>query len=104
MSKSLYHDNIREHRSEYKNRFRPFSQYEYIGDGKFLNTSTSPPNEIDNPSVRWPKQAPARQENLSGEPWYQEVIELRKTANDYKVSKIYLGSVKISHLNAGFGS
>ena len=24
--------------------------------------------------------------NLAGEPWYQEVIELRKQANDYKVS------------------
>lgn len=75
---------IKEHKSEYKNKFRPFSQYEYIGDGKFYNTSTSPPNEIDNPSVRWPKQRQARPENLSGEPWYQEVIELRKTANDYK--------------------
>ena len=24
-----------------------------------------------NPKVRWPKQKPAKQENLSGEPWYQ---------------------------------
>merc|ERR550519_3139334 len=43
-----------------------------------------PPNEVDNPTVRWPKQKPAKQENLSGEPWYQEVIELRKAATDYK--------------------
>ena len=29
-----------------------------------------------------------RSQNLSGEPWYQEVIELRKAANDYKVNNI----------------
>jgi len=75
---------IKEYKSEYKQKFRPFSQYEYIGDGKFYNTSSSPPNEVDNPTVRWPKQKPAKQENLSGEPWYQEVIELRKAATDYK--------------------
>merc|ERR1719462_47265 len=75
---------IKEYKSEYKQKFRPFSQYEYIGDGKFYNTSSSPPNEVDNPAVRWPKQKPAKQENLSGEPWYQEVIELRKAATDYK--------------------
>merc|ERR1712106_842274 len=76
---------IKEHKSEYKNRFRPFSQYEYIGDGKFHNTSTSPPNEIDNPTAKFPlKHRNERTEHLSGEPWYQEVIELRKAANDYK--------------------
>jgi len=76
---------IKEHKSEYKNRFRPFSQYEYIGDGKFYNTSTSPPNEIDNPTAKFPlKQRNERTQHLSGEPWYQEVIELRKQANDYK--------------------
>merc|ERR1712106_743429 len=76
---------IKEHKSEYKNRFRPFSQYEYIGDGKFHNTSTSPPNEIDNPTAKFPlKHRNERTQHLSGEPWYQEVIELRKAANDYK--------------------
>jgi len=76
---------IKEHKSEYKNRFRPFSQYEYIGDGKFFNTSSSPPNEIDNPTAKFPlKHRNERTQHLSGEPWYQEVIELRKQANDYK--------------------
>jgi len=76
---------IKEHKSEYKNRFRPFSQYEYIGDGKFHNTSNSPPNEIDNPTAKFPlRHRNERTEHLSGEPWYQEVIELRKAANDYK--------------------
>ena len=82
-------NNFREHKSEYKNRFRPFSQYEYIGDGKFFNTSTSPPNEIDNPTAKFPlKHRNERTQHLSGEPWYQEVIELRKQANDYKVQMV----------------
>jgi len=76
---------IREHKSEYKNRFRPFSQYEYIGDGKFQNTSTSPPNEIDQQAGhKFPNRPRQQDNNLTGEPWYQEVIELRKAANDYK--------------------
>ena len=84
--KKQYEEKNREHKSEYKNRFRPFSQYEYIGDGKFFNTSTSPPNEIDNPTAKFPlKHRNERTPHLSGEPWYQEVIELRKAANDYKV-------------------
>ena len=36
---------FREFKSEYKQKFRPFSQYEYCGDGKFVNTSVSPPSE-----------------------------------------------------------
>ena len=37
---------FREYKSEYKNKYRPFSQYEYVGDGKFFNTSKSPPSEV----------------------------------------------------------
>ena len=37
---------MRAYRSEYKQKFRPFSQYEYAGEGKFYNTSTSPPSEV----------------------------------------------------------
>merc|ERR1719285_1555788 len=55
---------LKEHKSEYKQKFRPFSQYEYIGDGKFHNTSSSPPNELELATARWPKQRPAKQENL----------------------------------------
>jgi hypothetical protein len=29
-----------------------------------------------------------RLEKLEGEPWYKEVVELRKAANDYKVSSM----------------
>lgn len=72
---------MKEYKSEYKNKFRPFSQYEYVGEGKFFNTSDSPPSEMDGPSslVRLDKQ-----DKLEGEPWYKEVQELRKVANDYK--------------------
>ena len=87
-------DIFREYKSEYKQRYRPFSQYEYIGDGKFHNTSTSPPGDAtdDGPGVgtmghkiQTRSRQETRSQNLSGEPWYQEVIELRKAANDYKV-------------------
>ena len=84
---------FREYKSEYKQRYRPFSQYEYIGDGKFHNMSTSPPGDVtDGPGVGTmghkiaARSRQERSQNLSGEPWYQEVIELRKAANDYKVT------------------
>ncbi|ODN04910.1 Nuclear protein MDM1 [Orchesella cincta] len=52
----------REYLSEYKKRFRPFSQYEYV-DGKFFKKKGD--QEI-------------------GSPWFQEVIELRKKAGEYR--------------------
>jgi len=66
----------KEYKSEYKQKFRPFSQYEYCGDGKFHKTSVSPPSETVPDS--------SQPTSLSGSPWFQEVIELRKAANDYK--------------------
>ena len=54
----------KEYKSEYKKRFRPFSQYEYV-DGKFFKK---------------------RGDHEIGDPWYKEVIELRKKAGEYKVS------------------
>lgn len=86
---------VKEYKSEYKQRYRPFSQYEYIGDGKFHNTSTSPPGDavdtgpgagtmVHKISARRQHERAERGANLAGEPWYQEVIELRKQANDYK--------------------
>ena len=73
---------FREYKSEYKQKFRPFSQYEYCGDGKFYNTSTSPPSESAVDGGHRSRQETSL--HLSGEPWYQEVIELRKAAADYK--------------------
>merc|ERR1719309_871671 len=72
------------YRSEYKNKFRPFSQYEYVGEGKFFNTSNSPPSEADGPSSLVRLDKTDKIEKLEGEPWYKEVQELRKVANDYK--------------------
>ena len=73
---------FREYKSEYKQKFRPFSQYEYCGDGKFYNTSISPPSESAVDGGHRSRQETSL--HLSGEPWYQEVIELRKAAADYK--------------------
>jgi hypothetical protein len=70
----------REYSSEYRKSFRPFSQYEYI-DGRFI------------PSVGFNLKTSAmavananKAASLHGEPWYQEVVELRRQAQDYKVS------------------
>ncbi|XP_021954725.1 mucin-5AC isoform X2 [Folsomia candida] len=52
----------KEYKSEYKKQFRPFSQYEYV-DGKFFKKK----GDQDTPN-----------------PWYKEVIELRKKAGDYR--------------------
>ena len=54
-----------------------------MGEGRFQSTSSSPPSETVVDSGRAGSRA--RQGALAGEPWYQEVIELRKQANDYKV-------------------
>lgn len=75
----------RQYRSEYRQCFRPFSQYDYV-DGKFIPNAKSS-------TVNLAKTADAssdfgtakdRESRLKGEPWYQEVIELRKQAKDYK--------------------
>lgn len=57
----------REYLSEYKKRFRPFSQYEYV-DGRFFKKKGD--QEI-------------------GSPWFHEVIELRKKAGEYRVSTYF---------------
>lgn len=55
--------------TEYKKKFRPFSQYDYIA-GKFLARD----NNVTPSS------------SLTAASWYAEVIELRKKAGEYKVS------------------
>ena len=92
----------RDYKSEYKQRFRPFSQYEYLGDGRFIPSpqgQISPPTatkpaSVSASSVKIQQQQQQKQHQLAlqqkatslqGEPWYQEVVELRRQANDYKV-------------------
>ena len=84
----------RDYKSEYKQRFRPFSQYEYL-DGRFVTNANGNGNGQVTPPVTASKikQQLALQPkatSLHGEPWYREVVELRKQANDYKVCIPYL--------------
>ncbi|XP_071749246.1 uncharacterized protein [Lepeophtheirus salmonis] len=76
-------DIVPRRKSEYRQCFRPFSQYEYL-DGRFIPSPgpSTPPSdsEVDRPNSR--KQS--KQAALHGEPWYREVVELRKQAMDYK--------------------
>ena len=89
----------RDYKSEYKQRFRPFSQYEYLGDGRFVtnangNGQVTPPvctaSKIKQQLALQPKAT-----SLHGEPWYREVVELRKQANDYKVGTLHTCVPKI---------
>ncbi|KAJ8918741.1 hypothetical protein NQ315_015061 [Exocentrus adspersus] len=63
-----------EFNSEYKKKFRPFSQYEYTGGGFHLKGVT---NDITDGQ----KQYSNGDKNSS---WYREVVELRKKAGEYK--------------------
>ena len=98
-----------EYKSEYKKSFRPFSNYEYVG-GRFVPASSSAAATAahslasvhvpatttaaatavpisSSSAVEPTPQQPKAAVSLHGEPWYSEVIELRKQANDYKVTK-----------------
>ena len=60
-----------------------------MGDGRFVS-HTNGTGQITPPTASKVKQQLALQPkatSLHGEPWYREVVELRKQANDYKVSK-----------------
>ena len=84
----------RDYKSEYKQRFRPFSQYEYL-DGRFVTNANGNGNGQVTPPVTASKikeqlALQPKATSLHGEPWYREVVELRKQANDYKVCIPYL--------------
>lgn len=60
--------------TEYKKKFQPFSQYDYI-EGKFTRKKEE---EV----IPVPLLLPNMQQSDS---WYKEVLELRKKAGEYKV-------------------
>ncbi len=78
------------YRSEYRLRFQPFSQYEYV-DGRFVQSQASlavaaPERSAGgggDEEAAAAGMAPAR--SLQGDPWFKEVVELRRRANDYRV-------------------
>jgi hypothetical protein len=75
----LLHYCRKEIKTEYKKKFRPFSQYDYV-EGKFLKK---------NDAVLLPETMPELPQSDS---WYREVLELRKKAGEYKVSCLLLAS------------
>lgn len=68
-----------EFNTEYKKKFRPFSQYEYTGGGFSVREVNS--DVVD--SI--PKVNNAIDKDAS---WYREVVELRKKAGEYRVRKL----------------
>ena len=63
----------RAYKSEYRKKFRPFSQYQYV-DGKFHKTKH---DEVDS----------------SSNAWYKEVLELRKQAGQYRVRNAHISYI-----------
>jgi hypothetical protein len=79
------------YRSEYHVRYRPFTQYEYVGD-RFVQSQASLANGSSNGvcgggGADENKIPLAAARSLQGDPWFKEVVELRKRANDYRVSE-----------------
>ncbi|CAB3381631.1 Hypothetical predicted protein [Cloeon dipterum] len=74
----------KEFKTEYKKRFRPFSQYEYV-DGSFIKRKHEADLLVPEPVAR-DSPVPHAPEigTPSNDPWYNEVIELRKKAGEYK--------------------
>jgi len=74
----------KEFKTEYKKRFRPFSQYEYV-DGRFNKRK----QEADLMAPEPPPLEPhiADLTPSSNDPWFKELIELRKKAGEYKVGR-----------------
>lgn len=72
-------------KSEYKNKFRPFSQYEY-SQGRF----TQRPDE--NPENPPENNSDIKLMNNTNDSWYKEVVELREKAGQYKVSRVFEGA------------
>lgn len=78
-NKTIHEDDKKEDiKTEYKKNFRPFSQYDYA-EGRFITKK-----EITNEDVPDTNHNMI-DGNLSKESWYQEVVELRKKAGEYKV-------------------
>ena len=69
----------RRYKTEYKKNFRPFSLYQYV-DGQFCKTSSADHQQQQQPSVNQGQQQGTGATEKGGDPWYQEVVELRKKA------------------------
>lgn len=70
----------KEIKTEYKKRFRPFSQYEYT-EGRFTKKKEGDLMATTVPDIPLPGDFPPQ----AGDAWYHEVLELRKKAGEYKV-------------------
>ena len=73
----------RRYKTEYKKNFRPFSLYQYV-DGQFCKASATAGGAGSADQPQQPQQQ-QQQQSEKGDPWYHEVLELRKKAGEYKV-------------------
>lgn len=68
-------------KTEYKKKFRPFSQYEYA-QGRY----TEKPGEKT--ETQHENNSEIKLMNNTNDSWYKEAVELRKKAGQYKVSNL----------------
>jgi hypothetical protein len=88
----------RRYKTEYKKNFRPFSLYQYV-DGQFCKASSGATAGEGGGSADHPQQQQLQQQlqqSEKGDPWYHEVLELRKKAGEYKV--IFNHFIKIKYI------
>lgn len=67
----------KEFKTEYKKKFRPFSQYEYA-EGRFTK------KDALNEEIEESHTTLINGTTSNNEGWYKEVVELRKKAGEYK--------------------
>ncbi|XP_022915578.1 nuclear protein MDM1 isoform X2 [Onthophagus taurus] len=70
-----YHETAKDFNTEYKKKYRPFSQYDYA-EGKFK--SKQEVHDLDDETKNALLNGPTK------ESWYKEVVELRKKAGEYR--------------------
>lgn len=86
-NKTIHEDDKKDEiKTEYKKNFRPFSQYDYA-EGKFVNKKEVGNEDVPdgNHLIDGGGFGGGGGVGLNKESWYQEVVELRKKAGEYKV-------------------
>lgn len=113
-------DNRKRYKSEYKKKFRPFSQYVYEASkgtftkcrGKGKSNEEASERMLGENQGAGGKQGGTVEDSAStlraaglqplglaqGDSWYREVLDLRKRAGEYKVCGKYT-QIKIAQLN-----
>ncbi|KAF2368958.1 Nuclear protein MDM1 [Trinorchestia longiramus] len=89
----------RTYKSEYRKKFRPFSQYQYV-DGKFHIKAEEPAAGAASGAAA---AGAASGGGVTDGNWYKEVIELRKQAGQYRARQDFGGMWRAVQQHRGWG-